>query len=236
MRRGRPLVILLFTGLALLFVVTQALIPPSVAKQMHDALRTHIPMHEAIHVRLTSFPAFRIFAGWIDTAEIDIVRPLIGDLAFDRIVVRGHRVRLDVETLLAGALAIREADELTIEAVLNEASLTQHLQIHLPEVSDVRVALQDGAAVVYGGASILGRTVDIMVDGTVQLTGTDTIQFAPDKVTIEQQSVPKALVGAMAALWQWEIDLSGLPFPVRLSNVEVTEGRLLLRGVWRQGE
>lgn len=236
MKRGRVTAVFIVTLLGIVLLAAHAFIPPYVAQRMEEALRARIPRHESIEVRLTSFPIYNLFRGRLDRVEVQLHRPTIQDVELAWFMVNGTNVFLDVKSLLAGRLDVRAADQLQLEAAIDEMGLAQYLQSQLDGVSDLRVELLPGHAVVYGRTPFLGRPIDVSVRGTVRLVGTDVVRFVPENVTIEDQSVPRALVEAIAALWRWDLSLAGLPFTTELTNVDLAPGVLTAHGQWTQAE
>lgn len=213
-------------------IASQVILPGMVEERLAGAIAGLVPHHDRLTVHVTSYPAFRLLGGWIDGIAIDLVQPRIDGVTLAWLALRGERVRVDVQALRDRALVIREADAIQVEVALNEAQLTRYLGSQLPQVTDIRVELTPGAVIVHGAATVLAQSLNASVSGRIEPIGGTRLRFVPEDITVQQQAVPELLVRAVGSLWEWELDLSFLPFAVQVDAIHVEPGVIIAKGSW----
>lgn len=217
-------------------VAMQILLPPAVETYLARAIAQLVPEHESVTVRLHSSPAIGLLQGRMEWVALDVLSPRVQDVAFSWLALRGEEVQVDVPALLERRLHVRRAERLIIEAAWTGEQLTRYVRSQLPQVAGVTVEVLPSAVRVQGGVEVFGRSLAAVAVGSVEPSGTTGIRFVPDEIVVEGVSLPEALVRVIAALLEWHLDLSALPFEVRIESIDVADGYLVAKGAWVTGE
>lgn len=232
MRTGLTVVLAVALALGVVAAATEALLAPAVESYLARAIARLVPEHKSLSVKVHSFPAVGLLRGRIERLAIDVEAPRLAGRDLAWLALRGADVDIDVRALRERRLHVRDAEQLLIEAAWTGEQLTEYVQSQLPQVSDVTVDLLSAAVRVRGRVSVLGRNLQAMAIGTVEPAGDSGIRFVPDEIAVEGVGLPDALVRAVAALLEWHLDLTSLPFEVRIESLAVADGYLVARGVW----
>lgn len=199
---------------------------------VHQALRPYVGSDEHIRVRISSFPIFRLFSGVVDTLDVELTMPRIGDTQLLVLTVEGKNVQFDLDQLQQGALSVRSAQHLDMSAHMSEGELNNIVTALLPDINDVRVELKPGTVTLEGNVPFLGQEVDVSVQGEVVIVDRTALRFIPTNIAVEQRSLPPALVELLQHMVQWTFDVTHFPFPVQLDAVHVQRGMIRLDGSW----
>lgn len=60
--------------------------------------------------------------------------------------------------------------------------------------------------------------------------GTDRVAFEPERLSLERLEVPAFILKMLAERWVIRLDFSSLPFPLELTDVRISGGRLYVYG------
>ena len=150
--------------------------------------------------------------------------------------VRAERVVLDLDpfdvdlpaSILRGAIESQKPLSGALRAEVSEEEISR-LAKAAAEVPVREVELEEDRVVVGSEASVLGLTVPVFVQGSLDLRAR-TLVFEPQRVSALGTPVPKGLGEQLLAGADFSYPLHGLPRGARLTGVEVAEGRLVLFG------
>lgn len=232
MRPGLAVAIVVGLALGAAAVTAQILVPRVAEAYLARAVAGLVPEHEGVTVEVEGVSALSLLQGRLERVRLEVARPRVQGVAFAWLALRGEGVRLDVGELRERRLAIRDADNLVVEAAWTGEQLTAYVRSQLPDVTDVTVELLPSAVRVRGGVRVLGRSVQASAVGTVEPAGTTGFRFVPDAIEVEGVALPEPLVFAAGALLEWHLDLSPLPFAVRIESIDVADGYVVAKGAW----
>lgn len=128
---------------------------------------------------------------------------------------------------------VRHIQEAQFTATVGEAGLDEYLAGEAPPgetFRDVHFTLRDNLVTIRGARVVLGVSVPFQITGPLQLVSPSRIQIDPKHLTIIGISVSGLPLRFLKSRFESAIDLSTLPFPVQLSSVQTTAGKLTLSG------
>jgi DUF2993 family protein len=183
--------------------------------------------------------------GPADGYEVAVSRSAAGLIAgrIPWIEIHGHHVRA-VQGLNLDVLAVRlegvrfnrtdhtvrEIEQSRFEAGIRAGSITQFIHARRPALRDVRVTITRGEIHVRVTPSLLGLGVPIEVDGRPVLHGATAIDFEISRVSLLRLGLPEFGVRRLEERVNPIVDLSTLPFPVRLSAARIEGEQVVVDG------
>jgi len=136
----------------------------------------------------------------------------------------------------AGKQRLKSVQETLFTAVISESGLNDYIRSTPPpddEPTRIRVVrLRDGQMVAYAARRLLGREWEYSVTVEPRLASPTKLEFSPDRMTVLGLKVPlpQSVLRWFARRLDKGFDFSTLPFPVRITQFKVDQGRITLSG------
>ncbi|ORU00498.1 hypothetical protein D081_1021 [Anaerovibrio sp. JC8] len=211
-------VLLVFCQLILPFIVQS-----SIAHSIEDATKA-----ENVNVKVSSVAGFMLLAGHMDTIHIDADNAMVGDVRVDKLTLDGENVNGDLTKLNArDGSAIRSADRLEMTGIISQESLQNLLQDKLDQVENVTATMDKEKLSATGTVKLLGRTADLTLAGIV-FEEKGAVYFHMTNLDIRNAVFGKAVIGNFFG----DIllfDLHKMPVRVEVDDVEMQEGRVIIK-------
>lgn len=231
LRRGAA-----YLGLALVLAaaVVQWVVPAAIERVASTAVSSWLGPGD-YRVRVDAAPRVGLLLGRFDRLEIEGTG-LAAAGVVDRLVVRLEDVRINPWRLLVDRRLDRpRARRLAFRVELRERDLARHLRAELP-FDDLTVRLRDGGFELQGRVSVGTGSTRIAMKGafTVDPEAPRQVRLTVDAMRVNDREVPGFLVEQVLALIlapDLALDLERwFPVPVRITAVDVEEGRLIVDG------
>ncbi len=99
-----------------------------------------------------------------------------------------------------------------------------------PALRDVQVRFIKGAVQVNASPALLGLGVPVEVTGQPRLRGGRAIDFDASRVAVLRLGLPEFAVTRIEERINPLVDLTGMPFPVQLTDVRLEGDRVVVAG------
>lgn len=167
-----------------------ALLGNRLASQLKDATNA-----ENVDVSMTSFPAFRLLAGEMDSVHIVVDNAMLNDLQVTKLTLDGEKVQADFSAFSShDGSAIRSADNLQMTGVITAEALQNLLIKRLDGVDELHATMDKEKVTASGQTKLLGRMADIHLEGTV-LVKNGGLYFHMTQLDIRNAILGSAVVG-----------------------------------------
>ncbi len=197
-------------------------------RRVRDALPDLLGPAKQYRVHVGSAPG-RTVQGRLGTVTIDGVDVRLSNgLLLDLLHLDLRGVAIDTRRG-----RVERVESAAFSATLGEASLDEFLAGESPPDSPlrkVRLHLADNAVTIAGQRVILGLDAPFQLTGPVRVAGPQRIEIDPTRLTVVGIPFQGVVLRFLKGRFESAIDLSRLPFPVRLSSVQAAPGRLILQG------
>ena len=221
----------LLLAVVVLLAGTQALVPPFLAARVAESLETSLG-GVPVQVRLDTFPALRLLTGHVDRLTVDVADMVVDGLAVESLRLEAVDVRMDVPGVLRGEAWRPQADDnVTVQAVVQEAAVARLVRERLPVGVDVDVRLTTDGVELFGRTQLLGMSVDLTVRGRVapDETGTQLV-FVPEEIVVGGQALADWIAAGLRQTYTASVDLDASPVPLVVEEVVHGPGRITITG------
>ncbi|MBE3577047.1 MAG: DUF2993 domain-containing protein [Limnochordales bacterium] len=216
---------------AVVLLSAEIWLPGWASTLLEEALRQELAPAGFVEVKARSYPSFRLLAGRIDRFRAEGREFAVGGLRVEALIVEGQGVTYDSPSLYRrGEFRLRTADSLRVTLVVNERALNEFFWQQADPQHRFRLSFDGGQAKLQGSFSVLGREFNIMVSGRLIVKGSDRVAFEPERLSFEKLQLPAFVLKMLAERWVIRLDFSSLPFPLELTDVRLTGGRLYVYG------
>jgi LmeA-like phospholipid-binding len=201
--------------------------PVIAAAAVRGSLRTLLGTAQ-VDVALQTWPPPALWWGSVDRMTVRARDVQTGDLRLDQFDATFQGVRLDPRALYAERiLVIRSVESGRARGTMSQEALARAIA----QQRGVRVemlALRSGRVLVRGTIRVLGA--DVAVDGSARLAlhGHDSIDLILDRTRVAGVGSVAAIRGQLTTRVSPALRVPALPLGLRLTNVRVEDGRLLL--------
>lgn len=154
--------------------------------------------------------------GEVDVTADDLAVGTAHDVEIKRVVVRLHRVHVS-DNYSTFHVATATADG---SMAYSELSRLLGTPVH---------AGPGGRLVAHPSVRLLGTTFTGKVSAVVHASSAGGITFTDPEVAVDGVRLPAAAAHALAGVFSRSISLAGLPFHVRVTGAQVTQGALVLK-------
>lgn len=218
--------------IALLLVgLTEVFLPSFLEKRLEKALRQNLPGVKYLRVDIQARPALVTLLGKFHTVEIDAKDFVIRDLPVEAFLLKGRQIRLEPVALYReGRVTIQQAEDLRLTVLLTQAGMNEYFWKHVDPAKRFHIELAPERARLVGGVLLLGRKIDVALNGVFEIRDHTRIAFLPEEFKVEKTVIPRFLLDALLGDRQLVLDLSGLPVPIVIDGVRVEEGQLYAFG------
>jgi hypothetical protein len=167
-----------------------------------------------------------LVAGRIPWIEIHgrNVRAIEG-LTMDELEVRLEGVRFD-----RGDRTVEEIARSRFAARIGAASVTRFVRQRSPSLRDVRIRFARGNVQVNASPALLGMGVPVEVTGQPRLRGGKAIDFDASRIAVVRLGLPEFAVARIEERINPLVDLTGMPFPIQLTDVLLEGDRVVVAG------
>ena len=146
------------------------------------------------------------------------------------------QLRLDLKDVEVdtGRRQIRHIGDVRFAATLSEASLDEFLAGESPEgdsIRNTRVRIEGNNSVTLSAERVvLGAGVPFRLTGPLRIVGLQSIEIDPTQLTVIGIPISGLPLRFLKQRFESAIDLSSLPFPIHLTDVQTRPGKLILFG------
>lgn len=201
--------------------------PAVVAAAFARSLRTALGT-DRVDVAVESWPPPALWWGRVDRMTVRASDVPAGDLRFEQFSASFQGLRFDPRALYADRVfVIRALRSGTAQASVAQAALASALA-RQPGVRVDGLVLRRGGVTVRGTIRVLGADVAVEGDGALVLNGRDAIDLILDRGTVAGMASSAMLKGRVAARVPSVLRVPPLPLGLRLTGVQMEDGRLLL--------
>lgn len=214
-----------------LIFVGEAAIPGAIGARLEKAIARSVDEVESIRVYVRTFPAVAVAFGRVDRLEIDAQNVTMGGLRVQRLFVDVRHADLDVGAMLRGErVELRRVRKGDATVILAEGDLNAYLHSRDGILRALAVKLRPGVATVAGHVNVLGLKVDIALDGRFVVEGGTRLRYVVDRLRVGNAVIPEAIWDELVGAVDLSVDVSDLPVPVVLREVNVQDGVVYVFG------
>lgn len=200
---------------------------------MEDAVERNIARlvsPQYVDVQIESFPAAKLALGKVDKLTIDTKRLVVAELPVTAFLASAEDVDVNVRKLLDGELAIDKARKLRVTVILDESGLNQYFWSKVDPGKTFSIRLVGGFARLVGTISLLGRPIELTLNGKFQVVDRTSVEYIPTELVVSQTKIPDFLLDAVLRDRRFLIDLSSLPIPIEVEKITVEDGQVYVFG------
>lgn len=131
-----------------------------------------------------------------------------------------------------GRRRVEKVREARFTANISEATLNHFLVGEMPEgetIRNTRLGLSDNMVTITAERVVLGLGVPFRLSGPVHLTGR-RVELDPQRLVVIGIPISGRPLQFLLQKFEAGVDLSVLPFPVQVTDVQVRQGAVLLSG------
>jgi hypothetical protein len=161
----------------------------------------------------------------VDGDDVDLSNGLL----LDRLHLDLKNVEVDT-----GRRRVQRIGDVRFVATVGENSLDEFLAGESPEgepIRNIRVLLESNNSVTLSADRVvLGAGVPFRLTGPLRIVGPQRIEIDPTRLTVIGIPLSGAPLRFLKQRFESAIDLSSMPFAVRLTGVQTQPGKLILSG------
>lgn len=223
LRKGLTILGALFI---IIIVVSETLLPWLARQTLQTRMNERLQIADA-QVSADSRPGILLAFGQVQHLHAVAHQGKVGNVYFRELSLEGENVRLRVGDLLkAGKVALNSADKLVLKGVVDEENLRDVLTRKLEKVENVQVSIQPTGVLVTANTKLLGRLVDIELEGNV-IEDSGSLYFQMTHLAFRNSRIGTARLGEMFG----NIQLAPpgrLPMGMQISDVQQTNGAIVI--------
>lgn len=223
-------VILIALLISITIVGVIQLVVPSLMEHVVERNIASLVSPQYINVQIEAMPAAKLFLGQADKLSIDTKRLVVAELPVAAFLASAEDVQVDVLKLLDGQLSITKARKLRVTVLLDEAGLNQYFWSKVDPGKTFSIRLVGGFARLVGTVNVLGRPIELTLNGKFQVVDKTAIEYVPTELVVSQMKIPDFLLDAILRDRRFLIDLSALPIPIEVEKITVEAGQVYVFG------
>lgn len=152
---------------------------------------------------------------------------VIDGLPLDEVRADFRDVELDVRDAFNGELVIHRigGGQASLEATADDL---QRYLVETKGIAGARVRLADGVVTVSGHVTVLAYQIDVTMRGRLAVAGGTKVVLRVETLSISGLSLPADAASALAATMNPLLTIDQLPVPLRLKDVTVRDGRVIV--------
>ncbi len=212
----------------------QLAIPPLLEHEIQKAVSASVDQVNYITVDAQAIPATKVVLGRIDKLTIDAKELVVEGLPIAAFLASFQGVQVDVRQILRGQLAVQSVRRLRTTVLLDEDGLNQYFWERVDKSKLFSIRLVGGFARLVGQVSLLGRPIELTLNGKFKIVGPTAVEYVPTELVVSQTRIPNFLLDAVMQERRFVIDLAHLPVPVEIESIKVENGRVYVFGRERQ--
>ena len=210
----------------IIIVFSETLLPWLARETLYSRLTQRLVPQEA-QVSVDSHPGILLAFGVVQHFHGVAHQAKVGQVYFREISLDGENVRLNVTDLLtAGKVAMKSADKVTLKGTMDEENLQEVLVRKLEKVENVQVAIEPTGIKATANTKLLGRKVDIELEGNVIEEG-GSLYFQMTHLAMKNSRIGTSKLSDLFG----NIQLAGpgrLPMGLQFQDVQQTKGAIVI--------
>lgn len=205
--------------------------PRLLALQLSRALERSMGPDSRVAVRVSSFPAAKMFAGRFDRVDVKAENVDAGGLRLRSVDVFASGVRVPLRDLWSGGkAAIKDVQSAEVAVIADEESVTSYFASRDDLLKHFRVELDDNRVYIFGRFELVGFTLDLDLQGRFLPVGPSTIRYELESIVVQNTELPRLVTERIVSAIDLSIDLTDLPVPVNIVGITTDDGLIHIRG------
>ncbi len=205
----------------------QLWLPRTISRSLTEALDKELDYSEEISVKVRSFPSIKLSFGFVDRLEIRGEGVLIDDLPIR--VIEGEFEGLRLKRVQEEWEVVRgENTYLNIEFFEDELNDYLRDKEELDIFDNLHINLLSNKVMMVGNIRLFNASVNLQIEGRFLVGEEESIIYKVDNLAVQNIVIPSALIEQLKDQLQFEIDLSDLPFPLKIRNVKMREDKIII--------
>jgi len=218
--------VFLFIGILLLVGVFEFAAPRIMSRGIEMALSKMADGKYEVDLR--SHPSLKMLLGRFDSIEVTVYGIEVAGVRIDELATKINDVKLDIQKLVFNrTLDFQGKKDIQGSIRISEKNLSEALV--KKGFKDFTVIINPGKATVKGGMKLINKPFDIVVEGRFVPRDKTKVAFLVDRVKIGEVSLPEKLQENLLSGTIFYIDLGEAPIPVKIDDVLMQQGELLLK-------
>ncbi len=215
--------------LLVILLALQLLLPMMFARQLKKGLEDQLRAN-SVQVKVDSFPAFELFGGQVDNLNIQGQQLMTKkNLEIEQVKAEFTNLRFQKQDQ---QWVVTEGQNPFLQLTLTEEAVNDYLAT-LPEMKlfeKFQVDLTTDQAVIRGVINFFSTQIQVQLSGDFQVAEQEKIIFTSNKLAVENVVVPQEVIDRLKRKLQVELDLTTLPLPLEVKEVQVSDDRLEVLG------
>lgn len=223
MRKGLTILGALFI---IIIVFSETLLPWLARETLQTRMNQRLSISDS-QVAVDSHPGILLALGEVQHLHAVAHQGKVGQVYFRELSLEGENVRMNLgELLQAGKVAFKSADKLVLKGVVDEENLQEVLTRKLDKVENVQVSITPDGVVVTANTKLLGRIVDIELEGNIIEDG-GSLYFQMTHLAFKNSRIGTAKLEEMFGNVQLAPP-GRLPMGLQITDVQQTNGAIVI--------
>ncbi len=211
--------------LAIAFMVSEMVLPGIVSQGIEEEIKNQLQGYEELRVEVKSRPSLKFLWGNVDRFALQGKMINTEGLIIESITAIIDDIEAD---LIEGEYILRQGEMTGLRMVLTQDHINDYLKLTMGQDLPLEVVLEPGLTYIEGPFMIMGREVKLSLEGIFQVHEERYLVFHPQRVAVEDYQVPAFLTAELLEEAGFSIDLNRMPFPFKVEEVQVGEGKIML--------
>jgi len=215
--------------IVVVLVALQVFLPRYTAQQLKNSLIEEVDDYQALQINVDSWPSLKLLVKAADKVQIRAETITIDQLRLTDLRAEFKNLQLQEKN---GAWQAVQGANTELQMLITEADLNNYLraQEELDIFEKVKLDITPQQVILNGVISIFNAQVRLQLTGEFTVIKDKKIIFASDKLAVENFLISTSSIEQLKEKLQFELDLTELPLPLDVREVELAKDQLKIKG------
>lgn len=219
--------------IAIILIGSQFLLPRYTAQQLRKSVGEEVDEYKTLEIEINSWPALKLLVKAADQVQIRADEITIDKLRLAELRAKFKNLQLQEKN---GEWQAIKGENTELDILITEADLNNYLraQKELDIFEKIKLDITPQQVILKGLISIFNAQVRLQLTGDFTVIKDKKIIFSSDKLAVENFLISTSSIEQLKEKLQFELDLTELPLPLDVREVELAKDQLKIKGPTRE--
>lgn len=220
---GRKKVLYFLISIVIIFfLLSELFLPGFAANMLRGVFNQEADSIDDLNINISSFPAFKILMGRIDSVEVEAEGLMIDNLYLNNINLAYRDIILEKGSF--------KGTNTYLETIITEESLNKYIVANYPELENFNLEISTTQVFLQGDIKFLEMFFNVQLSGNFVINDRKDIYFIPANFQIENLNIPLELLKTYIEGFDFYFNLKDLGVPVDVSEIKLNSGYIVISG------
>ncbi|MGM0501208.1 MAG: DUF2993 domain-containing protein [Bacillota bacterium] len=212
-----------------LIASTEVLLPNYVGNRLENSLKAEVDSYHQLNLEVDSFPALKLLVAAADEVKVTGQDIVVEDLKLEQLKAEFRNLKLKE---IAGEWETVRGENTELEIIITEKDINRYLitKEELAAFERIKLDITPQQVILNGIITLFSAEVNLQLTGNFTVVDAQKIVFNSEQLAVENFLVSTSSIQQLKEKLQFELDLTELPLPLEVKEVELAKDRLIIKG------